>query len=249
MVRRNPNAELALVGHAIAPSQDGANHDAISIELLPEDVRRQCTDSPVRFYDAEEIVVNALAAKVSEALQTFAIVPTLAPTICCLIRSLHLMDPKDDNVDVSFSDPDLPFSAFVSIPGPNAKNGPLRIAEAMLHEAMHLELTLIERLIPLVKPTATTYYSPWRVEYRSPLGVLHALYVFRAIDSFLGALLVDGPDSVDARDYRTTRLTMIGKQLNEVEGFAACEHLTADGAALVTCLLAERTAHNSRPDK
>ena len=36
--------------------------------------------------------------------------------------------------------------------------------------------------MPLVTPTERTYFSPWRNEYRTAQGVLHALYVFRVID-------------------------------------------------------------------
>ena len=96
------------------------------------------------FSGAEEILSDGVCDRLEEALEVLARLPTLGQTICYLIRSLHVISSDDNQVDVSFSDPGLPFSAFVSVPKPSAENVALRIGEAMLHEAMHLQLTLVE---------------------------------------------------------------------------------------------------------
>ena len=67
---------------------------------------------------------------------------SLAATIHQLIANLHLIKANDDGYDISFSLPDIPFSAFVSVPSVPVKNDALRVAEEILHEAMHLQLTL-----------------------------------------------------------------------------------------------------------
>src|SRR5207249_726495 len=94
-------------------------------------------------------------------------VPTLLPTVLSLVRALHLVIPDDDDIDVSFSEPNLPFSVFVSVPHRGARTDALRVAEAIVHEAMHLHLTLIERVVPLVRSSGRRFFSPWRGEYRT----------------------------------------------------------------------------------
>ena len=55
-----------------------------------------------------------------------------------------------------------------------------RVAEALVHEAMHLQLSLLERRIELVESdrTKAVAFSPWRNSERDVQGVIHALYVF-----------------------------------------------------------------------
>lgn len=48
--------------------------------------------------------------------------------------------------DVSHSTPVLPLSIFVSVPGADERHAELRLAESIIHEAMHLQLTFIESL-------------------------------------------------------------------------------------------------------
>ena len=124
-----------------------------------------------------------------DAIDVLARVPTLQGTVSTLIRTCHVLKPENDSYDVSHSDPRTPFSAFVSVPRKRGPTDALRVAESLVHEAMHLQLTLIERLLPLVKESDLTYFSPWKGTQRSPRGVLHALYVFRAIHNFFGRLL------------------------------------------------------------
>lgn len=210
----------------------------IPVEVLPVDLAARCAGASVRFYEALEIRGRGIDVSVDQGLQFLAKVPPILATVCTFVRALHLIDTGDDEVDVSFSDPALPFSAFVSVPGPGAEAASLRVAEALLHEAMHLQLTLVEAVVPLVRDTGRSYFSPWRNEYRTAQGVLHALYVFRVIQYFLGAALLDGRTPGALEPYARERWGTIARQVREIQTFKGCDDLTADGTALVTRLLA-----------
>ena len=237
VLRRDPEGPRRVAAYLDMRSSDGADCEAIPIELLPEDLTRGYAGSDIRFFEAEEVLEHGVFYRVEEALRFLAGVPALLPTVCSLIRALHLIDPADDEVDVSFSEPGLPFSAFVSVPRRDAVAGDLRVAEALLHEAMHLQLTLIEAVVPIVEPSKRTYFSPWRNEYRTPQGVLHALYVFSVIDEFLNALDSRLTDSQALPGHARKRRATITSQVREVLGFRECVDLTADGTALVSRLL------------
>lgn len=230
----HPKGIRQVVASFDTPSAGGAGRDPIPVELLPEDLVRPLTGPDMRLFDAEEILGNGISGRVEEALAILSSVPTVLPTVCTLVRALHLIDPGDDEVDVSFSEPSLPFSAFVSVPGPSAVASGLRLAEALLHESMHLQLTIIEAVVPLVMSSETTYFSPWRNEYRTTQGVLHALYVFRVIDAFLAA---SSFATAPARRHARNRRATISRQVSEVRDFRASPDLTADGVAFVTRLL------------
>lgn len=235
---RAPGAARQVVTSFAVPSSHGGRPDAIAVELLPDDLALRCGGPEVRFFGAEEILLTGVCSRVKEALELLGGVPEVLPTVSSLVRALHLIDPADDEIDISFSDPGLPFSAFVSVPGPGAVAGSLRVAEAILHEAMHLQLTLAEAVVPLVTSTGRTFYSPWRNEYRTAQGVLHALYVFRVIDAFLAAASFQGPTLVLSRRHATERRATIARQIRESSDFRGCADLSEDGAALVDRLLA-----------
>ncbi len=237
MLLQDPGEIRRIVVAFPGPSADGAARDAIPVELLPEDLARRCAGPDLRFFGAEEILAAGMSDCVEESLKILGGVPTVLPTISSLVRALHFIDPADDEVDVSFSEPGLPFSAFVSVPGPDAVASGLRVAEALLHEAMHLQLTLVEAVVPLVTPTERTYFSPWRNEYRTAQGVLHALYVFRVIDAFLSVASFEGPALAPARRHASERRAMIAGQMRKIRDFRSCGDLTEEGAAFVGRLL------------
>ncbi|MEK6371111.1 MAG: HEXXH motif-containing putative peptide modification protein [Acidobacteriota bacterium] len=242
LLRQDPGETRRVVISLDIPSPDGDARDTVLVELLPDDLAHQCAGSGVRFFGASEILKMGVSECLEEAIRILAAVPTVLPTIGSLVRALHLIDPQDDDFDVSFSDPELPFSAFVSIPGPSVLAGPLRVAEAILHEAMHLQLTIAESVVPLVMPSEEVYFSPWRDEYRTAQGVLHALYVFRAIDGFLAASRFEGAALGPLRAHARQRRAMIAGQVRQLRDFRECADLTPDGAAFVDRLLSSMHA-------
>ena len=236
LLHRNPEG----VRLVVAQCTGGANRGVVSsggipIEILPPDIARQVAGNEVFFLDAHQ-VAGTVVHQLDEALSFLNLVPTVWPTIWTLVRSLHIIDPGGDDTDVSFSDPDLPFSVFVSVPRTWSEVAALRVAEAVLHEAMHLQLTLVERVVTLVLPQRSTYYSPWRDEQRSSEGILQALYTFSVIRSFLRVIpLPRRPNPVS--NHVASRIEQIGCQIEQAEGFRECDELTPDGAALVARLL------------
>ena len=147
------------------------------------------------------------------------------------------MQAPDDDYDVSHSDPQVPFSIFVSVPQARRPHDALRVVESIVHEAMHLQLTLLEQTLPLVHPSDHTYFSPWKGTYRSPQGVLHALYVFRVIDRFLEQLQAFPVWSAADADYIHTRRDDIARQIGEIETFKDCPALTTWGTEVVRRLM------------
>ena len=165
-------------------------------------------------------------------------VPTLQFSVAALIRSCHVLKPENESFDVSYSDPRVPFSVFVSVPRGRGETNALRVAESLVHEAMHLQLTLIERLLPLVDESEQTYFSPWK-RTRSPRGILHALYVFRVVESFLERLLRLSGWSAAGVDHMRKRRCEIGRQISEVRAFKAHPALTDVGTCFAGLLVSE----------
>ena len=97
--------------------EHGSSHRVgeIPIEILPRDIARQIAGHDIRFLH-ERRVVETVAHQLQDALSLLDFVPTVLPTVCTLVRSIHIIDPIEDEIDVSFSDPALPFSVFVSVP-------------------------------------------------------------------------------------------------------------------------------------
>ena len=191
-----------------------------------------------RFYTPEEVVVNGSVLRcLQDAMNVLARVPTLQATVATLMRTCHLLKPENDAYDISHSDPLVPFSAFVSVPWKRGLTDALRVAESLVHEAMHLQLTLIERLLPLVEESHQTYFSPWKGTQRSPQGVLHALCVFRVIDNFFGRLLALSGWSVDSVEHLRKRRREIAQQISEVKAFKDHPALTKAGTHLAGLLV------------
>ena len=236
LLRRNPRGERLVLSKCLGGSNRGACIGAggILIEMLPPDIARQVAGHDVRLLD-EHKVVGTVTHQLGEALSLLDLVPTVLPTVCTLVRSLHILDPIGDETDVSFSDPTLPFSIFVSVPRQWSEVAALRVAEAILHEAMHLQLTLMERVVPFVISQRKLYYSPWRDDPRNSEGILQALYVFGVIRSYLRVLSVRWSSPVN--NYVADRIAQINCEIEQAQHFRECNELTPDGVALVTRIL------------
>lgn len=143
------------------------------------------------------------------AAETLSTVLGLADSVGCLARSIHVLRAPTDH-DVSHSTPALPFSIFVSIPEADEKDAPLRLAESLVHEAMHLQLTLIDQAEPLVIDSRPQTYSPWKREFRPIEGVLQGLYVFAVIHQVLDLIADAKPRS---RHYCAKRRIQIEEEV------------------------------------
>jgi len=152
-------------------------------------------------------------------------------TVATLVRSLHVIKPDDEDHDVSFSEPHVPFSIFVSVPERRIANDALRVAEAIVHEAMHLQLTLIQPYLRFLNPDRGRYFSPWRGELRTASGMMHGMYVFSVIERFLEEARLQS--DAERVDHALHRRIEIKNQLGQLQSFQYSEELTEIGAGFV----------------
>ena len=169
---------------------------------------------------------SATAYQLSElklAFNLIAEIPSLFITVLTLVRSIHILSAESDQHDVSFSGPTIPFSIFISMPSVHETNSSIRLAEAIIHEAMHLQLTLIERLRPLIIEDENKLFSPWKNEDRRPSGVLHALYVFAVIYTSYPLL------NISNKPFIRQRRLEIRNQILEIYSFRLTQGFTLIG--------------------
>lgn len=185
----------------------------------------------------DELIANQAAEKLHAAWQLLASVPSVLASIQALVKTIQVVHSPDLEVDISYSHPDIPFSVFVSVGEDISLISSLRVAESILHEAMHLQLTLLEAQLPLVQPDShATFYSPWREEARPVRGVLHGLYVFRVIHDFYESLPAP-PLATELAPFVANRLATIREELAEITSFGTAAGLTDAGQHLVRSLL------------
>jgi hypothetical protein len=216
--------------------------ETVLVEALPEFIKDHYKKSGVAFYNLENFLAqssnqNEILDCLNEAFKIIRQVPDLFETVVDLVRCIHLIKPESDEYDISFSEPHIPFSIFVSIPQKNNTINALRVAEAIVHEAMHLQLTLIEALIPLVTNSDEKFYSPWRGELRNAAGILHAIYVFQVLQSFFSNLLNLGLFLSPETHYLNERSNLIAHQIAEVKIFADYPDLTHLGRDFIDRLI------------
>jgi HEXXH motif-containing protein len=202
----------------------------IAIEALSPDSAIKYQEQGVSFYSAEVILHSTILSCLEDALVIINRVPSLMKTVASLVSSLHLIKPEDADYDVSFSEPRVPFSIFVSVPQERLANDALRVAEAIVHEAMHLQLTLIEGSQLLVSGKNNQYFSPWRREHRNAQGLLHGLYVFWVIAEFLEGVVVSDHSR---NDYVSSRRSDIAAERNQILSFSDSSELTYLGSRFV----------------
>lgn len=159
--------------------------------------------------------------------------------VTSLVRAIHVIEAPAPGYDVSHSEPSIPFSIFVSVPI-GERHGTLRLAESLLHEAMHLQLTLLERHTPMVLETDATGFSPWQQCERPVAGLLHGLYVFAGIDQWLALLDASPLTSSEDRIYLTRRRAEIAQEIAVVATLADARGLTSTGRHFARWLLRSR---------
>jgi hypothetical protein len=209
----------------------------IKIEAAQQQWANSYRRAGIRFYSTAEIENTSVLECISDALNIISEIPTLICSVQSLVRSLHVIKPPDADHDVSFSEPQIPFTIFVSVSPSRYGNESLRLAEAIVHEAMHLQLSLIEKSVVLCVPSQKRFFSPWREEFRPAQGILHGLYVFTVINHFLRELSFPQDLTGHTLDYVAIRRAEIARQLNAIQGFQKCADLTVIGSSFVSKLL------------
>lgn len=238
VMTRDRNAPRKVVSVIPSALDEVDSAQAFQIELLDEDTARPYEEAGIKFYSEDEINELKMTERITEAANILKSVPTLFQTVAALVRSVHLIDAGDDEYDVSFSEPHLPFSIFVSVPARHTSTDTLRVSEAIVHETMHLQLTLVEQVISLFTSTSGQYYSPWRREFRSPQGILHGLYVFLTVDEFFYELRqwICQKDKAEI-DFIGERRAEIRSQISQLTSFQDSTDLTVIGTEFARRLL------------
>lgn len=208
----------------------------ILVSSIPSELALSDKQNKVRPYNADELLSLPILGCVDDAFKWLKLENSIIDTISILVRNIHLLKLEDDEYDVSYSLPNIPFSVFISVPSKRLNNDSLRVAEAILHETMHLQLTLIEEIIPLVKSSSQKYFSPWKNEYRNARGIIHALYVFRTIREFFKRLLITDITQ-PSQKFLIKRKEEIENQLMLLNNFGMSDALTEEGKLLSMTLI------------
>ena len=122
-----------------------------------------------------------------------------------LVKSIHLLKTDNDYNDTSFSDPNLPYTIFINLPDIHIKNWLERTVENLIHETMHLQLSLLEKKYDFYLSTNKKIYSPWKHEPRNSKGILHAIYVFSHLKKFWEKV------------YRSEKTSFSKKRIEEIQ--------------------------------
>lgn len=162
----------------------------------------------------------------------------LYSTIENMVKSIHIIKSNGEGYDKSYSDPNIPFSIFISIPHSHEKYATERLAENIIHEALHLQLTLIEKEIPLVieAKDSNINLSPWKGENRSTQGLLHAVYVFANLYAFW-TIIMESSKSSQSKIFALNRKTTIEKEMKKASHLINCNALSERGIELSKLLL------------
>ena len=232
-----------VVGSKTAPRElvpyINAKEDLPFLETLPEELAKEFSQLGLRLLDPKRYsrkdLSSTLSAVFGEYLQH---VPCLLQSVRSLVRVFHILEVEDDSFDCSYSNPELPFSIFISIPKRKGITTSLRVTEGIIHETMHLQLSLLERLHPLIKQewSEVKMFSPWKGENRSPQGILHGLYVFSILQNYWEDF-ANHHSTEEGILFAKQRCEQINSELGQVKDFETHPALTEEGKLIVKNLL------------
>ena len=215
-------------GHAV--------DSAVSVEWLSPVLSARWENIGLRFASKANLSDMEFQQTLVSSLDFIGMDHPFGGTVAGLCRSLHVLVASDSNFDVSYSDPSLPLSVFVSCPLPAERNRVERLAENIVHEALHLQLSLVERVQPLVidDPDEEPVFSPWKGEWRTVRGLVHAVYVFGNLRSFWKSVASKRPKS---SSFAQARIQTIAVEMARAAHLASNKSLTAAGRRLATSFL------------
>ena len=219
---------------------DGSNRGRVLLEGLPPSEVAELDAVGLSLDEADDSAVAERIGVLKQAREVVHTVwPDLSSSIGYLVRCIHLLRAPSPELDCSYSRPDLPFSVFLSVPGRGTRARIERVTEALVHETMHLQLSLVERRIPLVESdrAETVAFSPWRGGERSVGGVLHALHVFVVVRRLWQYVARELPCVLD-RQFAEARARAIREEVVRTRHLVASPGLTWQGRQLVRRLLA-----------
>lgn len=205
--------------------------------VFPSDKLKSFYDEHGLITDDMNVCFDEKVKKINKAINILGKVEHLKPFIFQLVKSIQIIEPEHTDTDISYSHPDIPFSIFFSLCEDKSAISDLRVAESILHETMHLYLTLIEDIIPMVRPNdENLFYSPWRDEERPLKGVFHGLFVFKAILDFY-TIVLKRSFIIEVNEYLSNRISAIKREINLIKAFPQSKGLTIAGQKLSSMLL------------
>lgn len=186
----------------------------------------------------QELIKQRAATKLKAALNLLAEIPECIACIASLVNCIQVIASEGPDYDTSYSHPAIPFTIFVSICEDDSPLSTIRVAEGILHEAMHLKLSLIQRKVILLEPgSKETFYSPWRDTERPLMGVIHGIFVFRAIQNFMKQYLAQSQTDNSTFNHLCYRLSDIEADFRALRNFSTCKTLSKAGITFTTKLL------------
>jgi HEXXH motif-containing protein len=218
----------------------GAKESPVLLECLPPAAVAELDAVGLSLAESDDSTVAASVGVLSQAWQVVDTVwPGLSSSIRYLVRCVHLLKAPSRELDCSYSRPALPFSVFLSVPDHGTRARIERVTEALVHETMHLQLSLVERRIQLVESACAeaVAFSPWRGSERNVRGVLHALYVFVVVRALWHRAVRKKPCELD-RGFTEERVRAIREEVVGTRHLAGSPGLSQEGRQLVRELLA-----------
>ena len=230
---RSQSAPRTVAGHVALPAECG-HRTPVVIEYLDPANAAKYVAMGLEFASVAEVELADASSRLASALAALSSVPDLAVTVATLLGAIHVLRSPSADHDVSHSDPGVPFSVFVGVPAEAGPLDRLRLAEELVHECMHLLLTLLEAERPLIRGTEELHESPWQGRLRPTQGVLHGFYVFSVLDVLFARLAAAACLSgAEATHVRLRRREIEAELALAAGALETSEELTRDGRDLV----------------
>ena len=222
-------APWSLIGKQFTSESKFASIVTDRITPIPQDVANEIEWAGLRPLSVTTQVSSDLLIRAARWIDH---VPDVGSLCVELMQQMYLLQ-ADEGYDVSHSEPRWPRSIFVSIPNRLDCVGALRLAESIVHEVMHLQLTNFEQEEALVEDFEAKLHSPWRSEDRPAQGVMHGLYVFACLISFFREIAEVEQLEPKAREHSQRRILEIQSEIGEISLDELKRSLTHKGKDLV----------------
>ena len=247
VVTRDPAPDGVLAGQVRLPTVGGER--AVMVEVLGPQMARPYVDLGLSPAGEVQAGSASCTGRLNRALRLLARDPLAVAVLESVLWVVHVLQPEAADYDVSYSDPEIPFSIFVGVPDVEVLHGDLRLAEGVLHECLHLQLSLVEDVMPLVTDRAERHFSPWQQTMRPAQGVLHGVYVFALLGDFHRRLAASGTYSTSEIAYMRKRVaTCAGEVASATKTLVMGTSLTARGRELVDLLGTTSSASWGTPE-
>ena len=212
---------------------DSQFDSAMSVELLPSSLTERWQSIGLRFATASDISDMRFMETLAKSLDLIQLVRRyMQPLSACADRcmSCWLRAGIWTLVTVIRLYPSR-FSCHVR--QITEKNRVERLAENVIHEALHLQLSLVERVEPLIIDGAEQeqVFSPWKEGERTMRGLLHAVYVFGNLRYFWKRVAANCPNS---STFAENRIETINQEMSSVRHLLDSPLLTATGRCLAS---------------